>query len=57
MEEVASDLSRQVAFTLANATRLLEPAMLLGLSCGVGGLVLAYLLPMVRMLEQAGGAF
>jgi hypothetical protein len=28
---------------------------LLGLSGAIGGLILAYLLPMVRLLEQAGG--
>ena len=40
------------AWRLQQAVRLLEPALLLGLSAAVGGLVLAYLLPMVRLLEQ-----
>ena len=40
------------AWRLQQAVRLLEPALLLGLSIAVGGLILAYLLPMVRLLEQ-----
>ena len=57
MGRLSDDLERQVSWSLKNWTRMLEPILLLGLSGAIGGLVLAYLLPMVRMLEQAGGAF
>ena len=50
--QVAGDLDEQVRERLSIAIRFLEPAMLLILSMAIGGLVLAYLLPMIRMLEQ-----
>jgi len=52
---LAGDLEGRVEAGLRQATRLLEPGVLLVLSTGIGGLALAYLMPMVRMLEQAGG--
>jgi general secretion pathway protein F len=55
MERIAADLEQQVTWRIRHATRLLEPLFLLGLSGAIGGLVLAYLLPMIRLLEQAGG--
>jgi general secretion pathway protein F len=55
LERIAEDLERQVRWQTAQAMRLLEPVFLLGLSGAIGGLILAYLLPMVRLLEQAGG--
>jgi general secretion pathway protein F len=55
MERIAADLEQQVNWSIRQATRLMEPLFLLGLSGAIGGLVLAYLLPMIQMLEQAGG--
>lgn len=57
MERLSTDLREAVRWKLQQATRALEPLFLLVLSAAIAGLILAYLLPMVRMLEQAGGAF
>jgi type II secretory pathway component PulF len=57
MHRIAETQSRAAEQQIARLTRFLEPVFLLFLSAAVGGLILAYLLPMVRMLEQAGGAF
>jgi type IV pilus assembly protein PilC len=50
--QVAGDLNGQASRRLSLWVRFLEPAMLLVLSLAIGGLILAYLLPMVAMLEQ-----
>ena len=52
MERIAHDLDERISRTMGEWIRFLEPAMLLFLSIAVGGLILAYLLPMVRMLER-----
>jgi type II secretory pathway component PulF len=52
MHQLAGELEDQVKWKLKQLVRFVEPAMLLGLSGAIGGLVLAYLLPMVRMFEQ-----
>jgi type II secretory pathway component PulF len=57
MARIADSQAKSVERELSRLTRLLEPLFLFFLSGAVGGLILAYLLPMVRMLEQAGGAF
>ncbi len=57
LQRVAREREEQAGWRMAQWTRLLEPLFLLGLSLAVGGLILAYLLPMVRLLENAGGAF
>jgi type II secretory pathway component PulF len=57
MDRIADTQAKAVERELARLTRLLEPLFLFFLSGAVAGLILAYLLPMVRMLEQAGGAF
>jgi type II secretory pathway component PulF len=57
MSRIADSQAKAVERELSRLTRLLEPLFLFFLSGAVGGLILAYLLPMVRMLEQAGGAF
>lgn len=43
---------RLVFWKLKQLIRLVEPLMLVSLSGAIGGLVMAYLLPMVRMFEQ-----
>jgi type II secretory pathway component PulF len=50
--QLADDLDEEVTQRLSRCIRFLEPGMLLILSIAIGGLILAYLLPMVRMLEQ-----
>lgn len=57
MGRIADAEAKSVERELSRLTRFLEPAFLFFLSGAVGGLILAYLLPMVRMLEQAGGSF
>lgn len=57
MERVATDLISHASIRLQRLIRLVEPLFLLGLSGAVGGLILAYLLPMIRLLEQAGGSY
>ena len=57
MVRIADDLQVQASWKSQQLTRVLEPVFLLGLSAAIAGLILAYLLPMVRMLEQAGGSF
>ena len=52
LERIAHDLEGSVALRLEQGIRFLEPAMLLFLSVAVGGLILAYLLPMIGMLER-----
>ena len=52
MSQLAEDLEATVAWRLEQWTRALEPLTILGLAVAVGGLVMAYLLPMVHMLEQ-----
>jgi len=51
-QQLAVDLEERVSWRLRQGIRLLEPLFLLGLTIAIGGLILAYLLPMVRMLEQ-----
>ena len=48
----ADDLESRSARALSLVIRFLEPVMLLVLSVAIGGLILAYLLPMVGMLER-----
>lgn len=50
--QVADDRDRIIHQQIASWIRFLEPAMLLLLSMAIGGLILAYLLPMVTMLER-----
>ncbi|NDV61998.1 type II secretion system F family protein [Puniceicoccales bacterium CK1056] len=57
MLRIAAGREEEVAWAIAQITRLVEPLFLFVLSGAIGGMVLAYLLPMVRLLEQAGGAF
>jgi type II secretory pathway component PulF len=57
MERIARSREEEAGWKISQATRFIEPLFLLTLSGAIGGLVLAYLLPMVRLLEQAGGAF
>jgi type II secretory pathway component PulF len=56
LDEFLLRLSREgeklVLRRLDQLIRLVEPLMLIGLSGAIGGLVLAYLLPMIRMFEQ-----
>lgn len=49
---LSKDRERMVLWRLKQLIRLLEPLMLLVLSAAIGGLVMAYILPMVRMFEQ-----
>lgn len=55
LEQVGRNLERDALRRIQQLTRFLEPAFLLFLSLLVGGLLLAYLLPMVQLLEEAGG--
>lgn len=57
MERIAGELETALQWRVRQMTRILEPGFLFLLSGAVGGLILAYLLPMIRMLEQAGVAF
>lgn len=57
MLRLADELERRSSWKVQQATRLLEPVFLLFLSTAVGMLILAYMLPMVRMLEQAGAGY
>lgn len=57
MEGLAGSREEEASWAVTQITRLVEPVFLLVLSGAIGGMVLAYLLPMVRLLEQAGGAF
>jgi type II secretory pathway component PulF len=50
--QVADDLEGQAERKLAVWTRALEPVLLLLLAVMIGGLILAYILPMTRLLEQ-----
>ncbi len=54
MVRLADDLEEAVSRRTRELTRLLEPLFLLVFSGATGGLILAYLLPMVRLLEGAG---
>lgn len=54
MIRLARDLEEAASWRMGELTRLLEPVFLLALSGATGGLILAYLLPMVRLLEGAG---
>jgi type IV pilus assembly protein PilC len=57
MERIALARDEEARWKVSQATRFVEPVFLFVLSGAIGGMVLAYLLPMVRLLEQAGGAF
>lgn len=54
--ECAAAIARQsqseANWTLQQASRAIEPLFLLGLSVAVGGLLLAYLLPLMRIFEN-----
>ncbi len=52
LQRLAVELEERVSWRLSQVLRLLEPLLLLGLSAAVGILLLAYMLPMVRMMEQ-----
>jgi type II secretory pathway component PulF len=52
LNAIAVDREAEVERQFKRCTRFIEPFILLGLSVAIGGLVLAYLLPMVRMLER-----
>ena len=52
MERIAAELEALANWRIQQCIRFLEPAMLLILSVAIGGLILAYLLPMVRIFEQ-----
>ncbi len=49
---LSSQSEGQALWKLKQLVRLVEPLMLVFLAGAIGGLVLAYLLPMVRMFEQ-----
>lgn len=57
MERLARSREEEAGWKISQATRFIEPLFLFTLSGAIGGLVLAYLLPMVRLLEQAGTGF
>lgn len=50
--KVADALDRQCAWTFQHLIRFLEPVTIFGLALAVGGLVMAYILPMIQMLER-----
>lgn len=50
--KLADALDRQCAWTFQHLIRLLEPVTIFGLALAIGGLVLAYILPMIDMLER-----
>ncbi len=52
LQGIAADLDEEVSWKLKQAMRFLEPATIFGLAILIAGLVLAYLLPTIRMLEQ-----
>ncbi|MEX0326784.1 MAG: type II secretion system F family protein [Puniceicoccaceae bacterium] len=50
--QIADDRDEDILRQFSVWTRFLEPGVLLFLSIAIGGLILAYLLPMVNMLER-----
>lgn len=50
--KLADALDRQCAWTFQHLIRFLEPLTIFGLSLAIGGLVMAYILPMIDMLER-----
>ena len=50
--KVADALDRQCAWTFQHLIRFLEPVTIFGLALAIGGLVMAYILPMIQMLER-----
>lgn len=54
LERVAVDLERQNRWVRESWVRLLEPVFLAGLTLAVGGLLVAYFLPLVQLMEGAG---
>ena len=52
LARIAEERAEQCRWQLAQAIRLLEPALLLFLSLAIGGLIFSYLFPMIRLLEQ-----
>jgi type II secretory pathway component PulF len=52
MRRIADEQEASSLWQLKQFMRFLEPAMLLFLSVAIGGLILAYLLPMVGIFEQ-----
>lgn len=50
--KVADALDRQCGWTFQHLIRFLEPLTIFGLALAIGGLVLAYILPMIHMLER-----
>lgn len=55
LAEIALQLEQDCRWRLRQWVRCYEPALLFLLAGGVGGLLLAYLLPMVRIFENFGG--
>lgn len=53
LERVAADLERRNRWERERWLRFLEPAMLAGLTLAVGGLLVAYFLPLVRLMETS----
>lgn len=54
LERVAGDLERQNRWARESWMRLLEPVFLACLTLAVGGLLVAYFLPLVELMEGAG---
>lgn len=54
MLQLALDQEAEVRWRLQQAIRFLEPLMLAGLTVAIGALLLAYLLPMMGLLQSAG---
>jgi general secretion pathway protein F len=52
--ERAEDLQMTLEWNLEQSLRLVEPLMIASMSVATAGLVLAYVLPMIQMLESGG---
>jgi type II secretory pathway component PulF len=49
---IAGDADREVSWRLKQALRIVEPLTIVTLAALVAGLILAYMLPTIGMLEQ-----
>lgn len=49
---IATELDREISWKLKQAMRILEPAIIFGLAILIAGLVLAYLLPTISLMEH-----
>jgi len=50
--QAATDLDKEVSWQLKQLMRAMEPSIILVLAVFIAGLVLAYILPTIRMMEQ-----